>query len=183
MNSKKKSGTFTRSIAYTALSVALITVCAWITVPVGAIPVTMQTFAVCLIGALLGPKRGLAAIGVYLLMGLVGIPVFSGFGGGPAALFGVTGGYLFGFAFAVLFPALAKKIPVRHVWGRVVLFYVSMALGIAVCYAFGTAWFVIMYRCSVGYALTLCVLPYLLPDAVKLAVAALLAVRLERRIA
>lgn len=177
---KKRIGSLSRSLTYTALSVALITVCAWISVPIAAIPVTLQTFAVCLLGALLGWKRGLAAVAVYILMGLVGIPVFTGFKAGPAALFGVTGGYLFGFAFAVLIPAFAKKLPVRNVWGRSALFYAAMILGMAVCYAFGTAWFVLMYKCSWGYALMLCVVPYLLPDAVKLAVAALLAARLER---
>ncbi len=177
------SGTTRRSIskslAYSALAVAFITACAWISVPVGPIPVTLQTFAVCLIGALLGPRRGLAAIGTYLLMGLVGIPVFAGFGAGPATLFGPTGGYLFGFVFAVAFPAFIKFIPVKNAWGRTFLFYASMLLGLAVCYLFGTLWFVNLYHCTVAYALGMCVVPYLLPDAVKLSLAALLAVRLE----
>lgn len=171
-----------RDVASIALAVALITVCAWISVPVGAIPVTLQTFAVCLIGALLGVKRSTAAVAVYVLMGLIGIPVFAGFKAGYAALFGPTGGFIFGFFFAALLPALAKLLPVRNRWGRTGIFYLAMILGLALCYTFGTVWFVLMYKCGVGYALTLCVLPYLLPDAVKLAVAALLAGRLERSV-
>ena len=130
-----------RECAYIALAVALVTVSAWISVPVGAVPVTLQTFAVCFIG-----------------------------------------GYIFGFFFAALMPALAKLIPVKRKAARCALFYAANILGLAVCYLFGTVWFVLMYQCTVGYALALCVLPFLLPDAVKLLVAALLAVRLERYI-
>ena len=171
-----------RECAYIALAVALVTVSAWISVPVGAVPVTLQTFAVCFIGALFGWKRGIFAILVYVFMGLLGIPVFAGFKAGAAALFGPTGGYIFGFFFAALMPALAKLIPVKRKAARCALFYAANILGLAVCYLFGTVWFVLMYQCTVGYALALCVLPFLLPDAVKLLVAALLAVRLERYI-
>lgn len=178
----KRSRSLSKSLTYTALAVALIAVCAWISVPVGPIPVTLQTFAVCFVGAILGWKRGLAAVAVYILMGLLGIPVFAGFKAGTAALFGPTGGYIFGFFFAVLAPALAKLLPVKRTALRGVVFYLSMLLGLAVCYLFGTVWFVLMYRCTYAYAFSVCVLPYLLPDAGKLFVAALLALRLERYI-
>ncbi len=171
-----------REIAYLALSVALITVCAWITLPIGLVPFTLQTFAVCLVGALMGWKRGVCAVAVYLAMGLCGIPVFAGFKAGVPALFGPTGGYIFGFLFAALVPALFKIIPVRRRAARCALFYAGMLIGLFVCYLFGTAWFVQLYACTWGYALTACVLPYLLPDAVKLFVAAALAARLENRI-
>ncbi len=169
-----------RECAYIALAVSLITVCAWISIPVGPVPVTLQTLAVCLIGALFGLKRSLPAILVYIFMGLIGIPVFAGFKAGAAALFGPTGGYIFGFLFAALFPALAKLLPVRRSASRCMLFYAASVVGLAVCYLFGTVWFVLMYRCTVGYALALCVLPFILPDLAKLLVSALLAVRLER---
>lgn len=171
-----------REIAYIALGVALVTVCAWISVPVGSIPFTLQTLAVALLGALLGWKRSLAAIAVYILMGLIGIPVFAGFRAGTAALFGATGGYIFGFFFLALVPALFKLLPVKNKWARAGIFYGAMALGMAVCYFFGTVWFVLMYECSVGYALAMCVVPYLIPDLVKFVVATLLAVRLEKYI-
>ncbi len=169
-----------REIAYIGLAVAVITVCAWISLPVGPIPFTLQTLAVALAGGLLGWKRGTAAVAVYILMGLVGVPVFAGFKSGAVALFGPTGGYIFGFLFAALLPALFKLLPVQKFWARTALFYLGNLLGLAVCYFFGTVWFVLMYDCTVGYALTLCVTPYILPDLVKLAVAAFLAVRLER---
>lgn len=169
-------------IAYVALAVALIAVCAWITIPLGPVPFTLQTFSVALFGALLGWKRGLAAVAVYILMGLIGIPVFSGFKAGTAALLGPTGGYIFGFFFAVLIPGLFKRIPVRTFPARLFLFYAGMIAGLAVCYFFGTVWFVLMNKTPVVAALTACVVPFLLPDLIKLFVAALLAVRLEKHI-
>lgn len=169
-----------REIAYIGVAVALVTVCAWVTVPIGPVPITLQTFAVVLVGALFGLKRGLAAIAAYILMGLIGIPVFSGFRAGTAALFGPTGGYIFGFLFLALLPALFKTLPVKGKYARAACFYGAAVLGMVFCYAFGTAWFMYMYRCTLGYALTVCVIPYLLPDAVKFFVAVLLAVRLEK---
>ena len=177
MNSARKS--LARECAFIALSVALITTCARISVPVFAIPVTLQTLAVALVGALFGWKRALAAVFCYILMGLIGIPVFAGFKAGGAALFGPTGGYIFGFLFLTLISALAKLLPVKNRWGRMAIFYGFMLLGLAVCYAFGTLWFVLVYHCGWGYALMICVVPYLPFDAVKFVIAAFLAVRLE----
>ncbi len=179
---KARARSMAREIAYIALAVSLITVCAWISVPISAIPVTLQTFAVCLVGGLLGWKRGLPAMFCYLLMGLIGIPVFAGFKAGAAALFGATGGYIFGFVFAALVPALCKLLPVKKAAARTALFYGANIVGLAVCYLFGTVWFMLMYKCGLLYALTLCVIPYLLPDAVKLFLAAFLTVRLEKYI-
>lgn len=177
---KKLARSAAKSIAQTALGVALITVCAWVTIPVFAIPFTLQTFAVAFVGALLGWKKGTAAVAVYVLMGLIGVPVFSGFKSGVAALAGPTGGYIVGFVFLALFPALANLLPVTKTAKRCAISYLFMVIGLAVCYAFGTAWFVMMYDCSVGYALMLCVVPYLAADFIKLAVAALLSVRLQK---
>ncbi len=178
----KRAKSAAREIAYIALSVAIIAVCAWITVPFGPVPFTLQTFAVCFLGALLGWKRSLAAIAVYILMGLIGIPVFSGFKAGTAALLGPTGGYIFGFFFAILSPALFKLLPVKNKWARFGIFYAADILGLAVCYFFGTLWFVLANGASVAGAVALCVTPFLIPDAIKLFVAALLSSRLEKYI-
>lgn len=169
-----------KEIACIALGVSLITVCAWISIPVLSIPYTLQTLAVPLVGALLGWKRGLAAVASYILMGLIGIPVFSNFNAGAGALFGATGGYILGFIFAVLVSGLFKLVPVKNKWARCAMFYGANILGMVICYAFGTAWFSYMYECTLVYALTMCVVPYLIADAVKLAAAAVLGVRLEK---
>ena len=168
-----------RNIAHVALGAALLTVCSWISIPV-EVPFTMQTFAVCLIAALLGPGTGLGCVAVYLLLGLAGLPVFSGFRAGPAVLFGVTGGYLIGF----LCTALIVGIAAERFGRRVSVLATAMALGIILCYVFGTAWFVILYArnggtMGVGAAVLKCVVPFLIPDAIKIVLAALLTRRLE----
>jgi len=168
-----------RDLTCISMGVVLITLCSWISVPM-TIPFTLQTFAVCLVTALLGLRRGLWSIVCYILLGAIGVPVFSGFRGGPGALLGPTGGYIIGFVFTALFVGLAAQK------GRASLpaLMLSMAGGILVCYAFGTAWFMIVYTrssgpISLGTALSWCVLPYLIPDAVKVVLAALLTRRLK----
>lgn len=86
----------TRDMAYISISAALIALCAWLSVP-AAIPFTMQTFAVFAAAGTLGARRGAAALGLYILLGALGLPVFSGFQGGVGALLGATGGYIVGF--------------------------------------------------------------------------------------
>ena len=168
----------TRQIAAVAMGAALISVCSWLSVP-SVVPFTLQTFAVCLITALFGLRMGLLTVAVYLLMGAVGLPVFAGFKGGVASLLGPTGGYLVGF----LFTALVVGLSVNRLGRRPLVLILSMALGIALCYAFGTVWFVLVYTrtrgpIGVGAALSLCVFPYLIPDALKIALASFLTGRL-----
>ena len=174
-----------KEAAYLALGVAILTVCAWITIPFGAIPVTLQTFAVALIGALFGAARGALVVLVYFIMGLIGIPVFSSFNAGVAALLGPTGGYLIGFVFSVLTVGLFSIIPVKNKIAKTAIVYGGAILGMIICYFFGTLWFITVYNrgsaeaVSVAAALSLCVVPFLLPDAVKLFFGSLLGVRLK----
>ena len=168
----------TRDIANIAMGVALIAVCSWISVPL-TIPFTLQTFAVCLVTALFGLRRGLWTVLCYILLGAAGAPVFSGFRGGIAALLGTTGGYIVGF----LFTALIVGLAVEKLGRRLPVLVLSMVAGILVCYAFGTAWFMLVYARKTGplglwTALGWCVFPYLLPDAVKIALASGLTLRL-----
>ena len=169
----------TRELALIAMGAALIAVCSWLSVP-AAIPFTLQTFAVCLVTAVFGLRMGLWTVAVYLLLGAVGAPVFSGFKGGLGALLGTTGGYLIGF----LFTALTVGLAVERFGRRLPVLVGAMALGILLCYAFGTAWFIFVYSrgsgpVGVGTALAWCVLPYLLPDALKIVLAALLTQKLH----
>jgi Uncharacterized conserved protein len=169
----------TRDIAYIAMGVALIAVCSWISVPM-TVPFTMQTFAVCLVSALFGLRRGLWILVCYVLLGAFGVPVFAGFKSGLGALLGTTGGYIVGFVFTAFIVGFAVDR-----FGRALpVLAVSMAIGVLVCYAFGTVWFVRVYTKSsgaigVGTALAWCVLPYLLPDAAKIALASVLTRRLR----
>ena len=123
-------------LAYTALFTVLLAVCAWITVPL-TVPFTLQTFGVFAALGVLGGRRGTYAVAAYLLLGLAGLPVFSGFRGGPGVLLGTTGGYILGFlASALLYWAITARFG-----SRPGVMAAAMVLGLMVCYGFGTAWF------------------------------------------
>lgn len=159
-------------MVFCSLFAALMAICAWICVPVLDIAFTLQTFAVFLTLGLLGGKRGSGAILIYLLLGAAGMPVFSGFRGGIGALAGVTGGYLWGFlASGLVYWALERfgKLP-------------AMIAGLAACYACGSAWFYLYAGGGLWLILLRCVVPYLLPDALKLGLAYILTRRLSRHL-
>ena len=161
-----------------ALMAVLIAVCSWISIQT-VVPFTLQTFAVFCAMELLGGARGTIAVAVYLLLGAVGVPVFAGFTGGLGILFGSTGGYLLGFLLTGLVYWLFERIG-HSLWLRVA----ALLLGLALCYAFGTVWFIEVYSrangpLSVVTALSWCVLPFLVPDGLKLALALLLSARLR----
>ena len=169
-----------RDLAYIAVCAVLMAVCSWISIP-AAVPFTLQTFAVfCSLGVI-GGKRGTFAIVVYLLLGALGVPVFAGFGGGIGVLIGVTGGYLLGFILMGLVYWLGERVGK----GSQAIQIGSMLLGLLLCYAFGTAWFMFVYTRQSGAvtlatALAWCVFPFLIPDLVKMALALLLSAKLRR---
>lgn len=155
-----------------SLFAALMAICAWTSVPVFDISFTLQTLAVFLTLGLLGGKWGSAAILIYLLLGAVGIPVFSGFQGGIGILAGVTGGYLWGFLAAGLTYWLLER------FGKLP----AMIAGQAVCYLCGSLWFLLYAGGGLWVILLRCVIPYLIPDGVKIALAYILSRRLSRHI-
>lgn len=169
-------------LAYTALFAVLMMVCAWITVPL-TVPFTLQTFGVFAALGTLGGRRGTYAVAAYLLLGLAGLPVFSGFRGGPGVLLGTTGGYILGFlALALLYWAVTARLGQRPV-----VMAAAMVLGLVVCYAFGTAWFLVAYARTAGSiglwaALGMCVFPFVVPDLAKIALAMLLSRQLARHL-
>ncbi len=168
----------TLDMAYIALFAVLIAVCAWISIP-ATVPFTLQTFGIFLAVGVLGGKRGTLAVLVYLLLGAVGIPVFAGFSGGVGCLLGSTGGYLVGFLFTALVMWAMERLMGKKLW----VLALSMLLGLVVCYAFGTVWFILVYARTTGEiglltALGWCVFPYVLPDLIKMALALVLCRRL-----
>ncbi|MBQ7671126.1 MAG: biotin transporter BioY [Clostridia bacterium] len=156
---------------------ALLAVCSWVTIPLpfSGVPVTLQTFAVFFAIGFIGCKRALISYIVYLALGAVGVPVFSGFGGGVGHLIGPTGGYLFGFVFTCLFCMIYEK---RHKSGWI--HYIILASGLLICYVCGTAWFVFQTETGVWKSLLLCVVPYIIPDAVKIVLASLIASKMKK---
>ncbi len=165
-----------------ALFAAIIAICSWIQIPL-TVPFTLQTFAVfCTLG-ILGGKNGTISVLLYIILGAVGVPVFAGFSGGVGVLLGTTGGYIIGF----LFTALLYWV-ITHFFGdKLPVMIIAMALGLVVCYAFGTAWFMLVYARTTGAvglmtALGWCVFPFILPDCVKIALAILLAKRIPKHL-
>lgn len=169
----------TRDMAYIALFAVLMSVCAWVTVPM-MVPFTLQTFAVFAALAALGGRRGLYAVAVYLLLGLVGMPVFSNFQS-TGALLGPTGGYLVGF----LASALVYWMVTARFGESAPAVIAGCLAGLAVCYGFGTVWFMVVYARTTGpvgvmSALGWCVFPFVVPDLVKLGLGVTLARRVKR---
>ena len=161
---------------YTAMFAAVIAVCSIVSIPVGEIPVTLQAFAVCLSAAMLGFKRGTVSVLVYILIGAVGAPVFAGMRGGVGVLAGPTGGYIVGFIPAAAIIGLAADKFGR----KAVPLALAMVIGMILCYTVGTVWFMVVMKRGLIETLTVCVLPFLIPDAVKIAAAVLLSNRLSR---
>ncbi len=160
----------TKKITITAIMTAVICLCSLITIPFFSVPFTMQTFGVFLALEILGAKLGAASIGTYILLGLVGVPVFSGFGAGPAHIIGPTGGYIIGFLFTAIvylvFESLVKT-------GHEITKWICRVVGLLVCYLIGTIWFVTVMGINgksigIGAALTMCVLPFIIPDMIKI---------------
>ena len=165
-----------KDISLCGLFAALLAICAWFSLPVPGIPITLQTFALFLALFTLGGRRGLIAISVYLLLGAVGVPVFSGFGGGIGVLLGPTGGFLWGFA---LTGSLYWAITAR--WKKPIL---AATLGMLLCYFSGICWFILGYGAKVSLisAFFTTVAPFLLPDGLKIFLAWVISRRLRRHL-
>lgn len=169
-------------MAYIALFAVVITICSWISIPT-VVPFTMQTFGVFLAVVILGGKRGTISVLIYILLGAVGVPVFSGPAGGLAKLLGPTGGYIIGFIISpliywIITKIYGNKLPVQ---------LISLTTGLLSLYVFGTAWFMIVYEQSNGAitlatALSWCVIPFIVPDLIKLLLALLLSRKILKHI-
>jgi len=182
MNKNTKPGLRTVDLARISLCAALIAVCSWISIPT-VVPFTFQTFAVFAVLELLGGKLGTISVFVYILLAAVGVPVLAGFSGGMSALLGPTGGYVIGFIFIGLLYWLCETLFGRKLPARIAV----LLLGLLVCYAFGTAWFMTVYArrtgpIGLGLALEWCVIPFILPDLLKLALAVSVASKLRKHI-
>ena len=168
-----------RSMCYVGVFAALMAVCSWIAVPT-AVPFTLQTLGVFLAVGLLGGKLGTAAVVVYVLLGAFGLPVFANFSGGAGVLLSNTGGYIIGFIFSALFMWAREHLLGRRTW----VLLVSMLAGLVICYAFGTAWFMLLYMRTTGpvglvTVLGWCVFPFVLPDLLKILLAMTITARLR----
>lgn len=163
---------YTRKTAYTALFVSLIAICAQICLPF-AVPFTMQTFALFAAFFMLGGDA-IVAVAVYIAIGAAGVPVFSGFAGGIGVLTGPTGGYIFGFLLSALLYAFGIRVSGERPKAKLV----CAAVSLSACYLVGSLWYCAVCKVDLLASAAIGVLPYVLPDALKLA----LAYRLSKRL-
>ena len=170
----------TYDIVYIAVFAVIMAICSWISIP-AAVPFTLQTFGVFIAVGILGGKRGTLSVLVFILLGAIGVPVFAGFSGGIGVLAGTTGGYIIGFLFSALVMWAMEAL-----WGKSPAVQIlSMLAGLIVCYAMGTVWFMVVYTktsgaVSLGTVLGWCVIPFIIPDLVKIALAFVLSRRVRK---
>lgn len=169
----------TYDIVYTGMFAVLLAICSWISIPT-MIPFTLQTFGVFLTLFVLGGRRGTGVIALYLLLGAIGIPVFSHFGAGLGYLFGNTGGYAIGFLFVTFIAWIGENLFGK----KTAVYIISMLIGLFLCYAFGTFWFMQISMVSqnalgITSILSMCVIPFILPDLGKLLLAYFISKRLK----
>lgn len=153
-----------KTITTCALFAALMCICGPLSVPIGPVPVSLTNLVICLAVMILGSRSALISYAVYLLLGLVGLPVFSGFQGGIGKLAGPTGGYLIGFLFLIPISGIIMEKSRR----KPTVTILGMILGAAVTYTFGTIWFIAIMKCTITYAMTLCVWPFVPFDLIKI---------------
>ena len=155
----------TREMVFTAIAAALICISAPFVIPLpSAVPLSLATVMVYLSGTILGKTKGTLAVVIYLLIGLVGLPVFSGFTGGLSWFAGVTGGYLIGYIPCTFLTGLFTEAFSGKIWAMVT----GMVLGTISLYVIGTAWFMLFTGSDMTSALFSCVVPFLVSDIIKI---------------
>ena len=174
----KTNSKFTiQQIAMIAVMTAVTCVLAPLSIPIGPVPISLTNFAIYLSLYLLDWKKGTVSYILYLLLGLVGLPVFSGFTGGIGKLAGPTGGYIIGFIpMAIIAGIVIDKFSQR--WIQIL----GMIVGTAICYAFGTAWFCIQAGYTVSAALAVCVIPFIPADLIKMVFAMIIGPEIRKRL-
>ena len=164
-----------RELTMCALFAALTAVLSQIAIPIGPVPINLATFAVLLCGGLLGAKLGALSMICWIALGAMGVPVFSNLQGGVARLVGPTGGYIIGYVAGAMVTGLMVKVLGEGKFWR---YCIAMLCGAATYFVLGTIWFVHLTGNTLSQALGLCVYPFLPGDALKILLAAFLAVRL-----
>ena len=164
-------------IVLVGVFVAIISICAWISIPMVPIPITLQTLGVFITASILGAKLGTVSIIIYILLGAVGLPVFSNFTGGFGILLSPTGGFIIGFIFTALTIGIITSFK-----NSILTNTLAMLLGLLLCYTFGTVWYCIYANVDFITAVLVCVVPFLFGDAIKIIVASILVTKLKKLI-
>jgi biotin transport system substrate-specific component len=169
----------TKTIAIIGLMTAVICILGPLSmpIPISPVPISLCILGIYLAVYVLGMKKGTVSVLVYLLMGFVGIPVFSSFSSGPAKLLGPTGGYLIGYIFLALICGFFIDR-----WDKRLIHFGGMVLGCGVCYAFGTAWLAYQAGMTFYAALWAGVIPYIPGDLIKMAIALIIGPEIRKRL-
>ena len=171
----KKSGIYT--MAKAAVLTALMCVLSPLTIPIGPVPISLSVLVILFSVYVLGWKLGTLSVIVYILIGMVGVPVFSGFSGGIGKLLGPTGGYILGYIPMAVIAGLAVEMSSKR-W----VHFLGMVAGVAVLYVFGTAWLSLSAKMTVPAALAVAVLPFIPFDAVKIIIAMIAGPMIKERL-
>ena len=168
----------TRQLTLIGLIAAVTCILGPLSLPIGIVPISLTNLAIYFAVYALGGKRGTLSYIVYLFIGLVGLPVFSGFSGGFPKLFGPTGGYLIGF----IFMAFISGIFIDKFSNKIYMCFLGMVLGTIVTYIFGSAW--LAYEAHIGFnkALAVGVLPFIPGDIAKMVLASLIGPQIRKRL-
>lgn len=180
----------TRRLTLCAVMAAVMCVIAPISIPIGPISITGGTLVIYLAAYLLGGVWGAVSVLVYLLVGFVGLPVFSNYMGGAARLLGPTGGYLVGYLPMVLLAGAVARWAAHRFDGKgkagavltLAVQFAGMVAATAVLYAFGTAWYCVQAGVDIQKALAACVFPFIPFDLIKMAAALLVGFPVRRRL-
>lgn len=169
------TGSRTRSMVFVALSVAIIAVSAWVTVPIGPVPFTLQMFAIAFAIFVLTPRQCMAAICSYLVLGAIGIPVFSGMRGGFGIFAGPTGGFLWGYIIAVAVASMLLALLRKRGFDNVGVYIVVGIVFTAISYVCGWAQYMLLAHVSPLASFAVTVAPFVVVDVVKIVCAAMVA--------
>lgn len=170
-----------KEITIIAIYIALLTIFSWISIP-GAIPFTLQTFMIFVIAYTLKLKSALCVVVIYLLLGIIGVPVFSSFNSGLSYFLGATGGFLIGFIPMV---TIINILSLKNNNENKIKNYIYQALvsflGLIVCYILGLVWFMFIYKApyTLSKALFAVVIPFIIPDTIKMIIAMIVSKRLN----
>lgn len=166
----------TKRITLIALFSAILCVLGPLSIPIGPISFSLTPFGVCLAAYVLGMRDGVISCLIYLLIGAIGLPVFSGFQGGLIKLLGPTGGYLIGF----IFLSLCTGVVAQYAQNNISLEFLGMIIGLFLCYLLGTLW--LSHQMHLGFfkALSVGVIPFIIPDLIKLILARSIGIKIKK---
>lgn len=167
------------SLTIPALFTALIVILSQISIPIQPIPFTFSLLAIFLTGALLPPKQAFLSAFTYVMLGVIGLPVFAGFRGGLNVILGFTGGFIMAYPLMALVIALIVKLGKNK---NLSFTLIGMLIALVICYLMGCIWYMIVAKSSFSQAFSLCVAPFILFDIIKICIASAFSVALRKAI-